>query len=115
MAMVICRMLASFRFLKPREGTLRGTLSSAVALKPDSVSVLEILVGAAGLEPATPCLEGRCSIRAELRAHAIWERLTKTSLPHAHPAPFKTGSVACATHSASARADRHAPSFHSAT
>jgi hypothetical protein len=26
------------------------------------------LVGAAGLEPATPCLEGRCSIRAELRA-----------------------------------------------
>ena len=28
------------------------------------------LIGPAGLEPATPCLEGRCSIQAELRAQA---------------------------------------------
>jgi hypothetical protein len=29
------------------------------------------VVGAAGLEPATLCLEGRCSILAELRARGF--------------------------------------------
>jgi hypothetical protein len=34
----------------------------------------EILARPAGLEPATPGLEGRCSIRTELRAHIEWKR-----------------------------------------
>ena len=30
-----------------------------------------MMVRPAGIEPATPCLEGRCSIQAELRPHSL--------------------------------------------
>src|SRR5881392_3549341 len=46
-------------------------VTGAFAIVADLLVKNEELVGAAGLEPATLCLEGRCSILAELRAPSV--------------------------------------------
>ena len=48
-----------------------------------------LLVGPEGLEPSTPCLEGRCSIQLSYRPKPKWTKTKKGSCPFVGVAGFE--------------------------